>query len=250
MAAEASNRQGKVPSRSSPRVAIVAARDEADRIAATLAALAEAVPGIRSWVADDASSDGTREAARAAGATVVGRGPSDSPLGKGGNVSVAAAAVAADLPADATVLLCDGDLGASAGNLAPLVAAVESGSCDLAIARFERRVGGGLGLAKGYARWAIVRLSGFESTAPISGQRAMRADVLRDVLPFAPRYGMEIGMTVDAVRAGHRVVEVGLDLEHRATGRTLRGFVHRGRQLRDFLAVHRSRRAGSAGPRS
>ena len=82
--------------------------------------------------------------------------------------------------------------------------------------------------------------------APISGQRAMRAAVLRDVLPFAPRYGMEIGMTVDAVRAGHRVGEVELDLSHRATGRTLGGFVHRGRQLRDFRAVER--RGAGAGP--
>ncbi len=72
----------------------------------------------------------------------------------------------------------------------------------------------------------------------------MSAAVLRDVTPFAPRYGMEIGMTVDAVRAGHRVAEISLPLEHRATGKTLSGFLHRGRQLRDFLAVHRSRRQG------
>ena len=48
------------------------------------------------------------------------------------------------------------------------------------------------------------------------------------MLPFAAGYGMEIGMTVDAVRAGYRIAEVELDLEHRATGRTLGGFVHRG----------------------
>ena len=49
-------------------------------------------------------------------------------------------------------------------------------------------------------------------------------------------------MTVDAVRAGLRVVEVEVDLEHRATGRTLGGFVHRFRQLRDFALVYASRR--------
>ena len=38
-------------------------------------------------------------------------------------------------------------------------------------------------------------------------------------------------MTIDAVRAGYRVREVELDLEHRATGRSLGGFLHRGRQL-------------------
>jgi hypothetical protein len=53
---------------------------------------------------------------------------------------------------------------------------------------------------------------------------------------------MEIGMTVDAVRAGYRVSEIELDLAHRSTGRTLSGFIHRGRQLRDFVAVYRDRR--------
>jgi glycosyltransferase involved in cell wall biosynthesis len=223
------------------RIAIVAARDEADRIGATLRALAEALPGVGLWVADDASSDGTRLEAMGAGATVIGR---NKPHGKGGNVSAAATAALEGLPDDATVLLCDGDLGASAANLVPLVEAVERGDCDLAIAGFERKVGGGLGLAKGYAKRAIERLCGYEAISPISGQRAMTAAVLRDVLPFAPRYGMEIGMTVDAVRAGHRVAEIDLPLEHRATGKTLSGFLHRGRQLRDFVAVYRSRRAG------
>ena len=110
-------------------------------------------------------------------------------------------------PAPRLFLLCDGDLGESAGRLGPLVEAVGAGECDLAVAAFARRVGGGFGLALGFARWAERRLCGFEARAPISGQRAMRADVLRAVLPFARGFGMEIGMTVDAVRAGYRVGE-------------------------------------------
>jgi hypothetical protein len=98
-------------------------------------------------------------------------------------------------------------------------------------------VGGGFGVAVGYARWAIRRLAGVALDAPISGQRAVRGDVFVAVVPFAPRFGMEIGMTVDAVRAGFRVAEVPLDLSHRATGRTAAGFWHRARQLADFLAV-------------
>ena len=65
------------------------------------------------------------------------------------------------------------------------------------------------------------------------------------MLPFADGYGMEIGMTIDAVRAGHRVVEVELDLTHRATGRTLAGFLHRGRQLVDFVRAYRARAAAA-----
>ena len=225
-----------------PPLVIVAARNEADRIGATLAALASAFPGATLWVADDASDDDTAGVALAGGARVVSRG---RPHGKGGNVTAAAEAALSDPEVTATdlVLVCDGDLGSSAGALAGLVEAVSDGQCDLAIAAFRRRVGGGFGIALRFARWAIRSRSGFEAEAAISGQRAMRAEVLRAVLPFAPGYGMEIGMTVDAVRAGYRVREVELDLEHRATGRTAAGFVHRARQLRDFLRVYVSRRA-------
>ena len=220
---------------------IVAARNEADRIGATLDSLAAAFPGAELWVADDASDDGTAGVALAHGAQVVSRG---RPHGKGANMTAAAeAALSSEAGAAAALaLVCDGDLGGSAAALPPLVETVARGDADLAVAAFRRRVGGGFGVALRAARWAIRNRSGFEATAPISGQRAMRAEVLRAVLPFAAGYGMEIGMTVDAVRAGYRLAEVELDLEHRATGRTLGGFVHRGRQLRDFARAWWARR--------
>ncbi|MGN6255902.1 MAG: glycosyltransferase family 2 protein [Solirubrobacterales bacterium] len=218
--------------------AIVAAHDEADRIGETVRALRAALPEARIWVADDASGDGTAELAMAAGAEVVRRG---KPHGKGGNVTAAAEAALGVEPAPRIVLLCDGDLGASAARLAPLVEAVERGECDLAVASFSRRVGGGFGVALGFARWAVRLLCGLEVEAPISGQRAMRVEVLRAALPFARGYGMEIGMTVDAARAGFRLREYELDLEHRATGKDLEGFLHRAGQLRDFLRVYLSR---------
>ncbi|HET9593204.1 MAG TPA: glycosyltransferase family 2 protein [Solirubrobacterales bacterium] len=214
--------------------AIVAARNEADRVGETVRALRDAFPGARIWVADDASTDGTAEAAMLAGAEVVRRGRSH---GKGGNVTAAAEAALSVEPPPRVVLLCDGDLGGSAARLVPLVEAVERGECDLAVAAFSRRLGGGFGLALGFARWAIRRLCGLDTQAPISGQRALRAETLRAVLPFAKGYGMEIGMTVDAVRAGYRLREYELDLEHRSTGRDLKGFLHRAGQLRDFALV-------------
>jgi glycosyltransferase involved in cell wall biosynthesis len=218
--------------------AIVAAHNEADRIGETVKALREALPSAVIWVADDASSDGTAEVAMSAGARVVSRG---RPHGKGGNVSAAAEAAMSEGEPPAIVLLCDGDLGVSAAQLVPLVEAVEKGNCDLAVAAFANRVGGGFGLALGFAHWAIWRRCGFDAAAPISGQRAMRVEVLRAALPFARGYGMEIGMTVDAVRAGYRVNEYELDLTHRTTGRSFRGFLHRGRQLADFVSAYRAR---------
>jgi glycosyltransferase involved in cell wall biosynthesis len=223
-----------------PRVAVVvAARNESDRIGATLDALANAFADAQIWVADDASSDGTTEVAMRHGARVVSRG---RPHGKGANVTAACEAMLSAPDTPSVVLLCDADLGPSAARLPALVDSVTDGECDLAIAAFARRVGGGLGLAVGFARRAIRRACGFDARAPISGQRAMRPEVLRDVLPFAAGFGMETGMTIDAVRAGHRVCEIELDLEHRATGRTLGGFAHRGRQLRDIVRAYAARR--------
>jgi glycosyltransferase involved in cell wall biosynthesis len=221
---------------------IVAAYNEADRIAATLAALAAAFPGASVWVADDGSTDATAALAKAAGATVV---RSERVIGKGGAVTRAARAALAPAAATGSVaLLCDGDLGESAARLGALVEAVRSGQTDLAVGSFSRRVGGGFGLAVGFARWSIRRRCGLELRAPISGQRALRAELLAQVLPFAHGFGMEIGMTIDAARTGGRVAELDLDLSHRATGRTLGGFLHRGRQLVDFVRVYVSRRRG------
>jgi glycosyltransferase involved in cell wall biosynthesis len=220
-------------------LAIVAARNEAERIADTVAALRGVFPDARLWVADDASSDGTAAAARAAGAQVLSRA---HPQGKGANVTAAAEAALGAGPPPSVVLLCDGDLGLSAARLGPLVEAVRTGRCDLAVASFSRRRGGGFGISRGFARWALRRLCGAETAAPISGQRAMRAGVLDATMPFAAGYGMEIGITVDALRAGYRLGEYELDLSHRASGRTLAGFAHRARQLLDFARVYLQRR--------
>jgi hypothetical protein len=138
-------------------------------------------------------------------------------------------------------VLCDGDLADSAAALGALADTVARGDADVAVAAFATRVGGGVGLALGFARWAIRRRCGLQTTAPISGQRALSESALQDVLPFADGFGMEIGITVDAVRAGHRLVELELELHHRATGRTLAGFLHRGRQLLDFMRVYLAR---------
>jgi glycosyltransferase involved in cell wall biosynthesis len=222
-------------------VIIVAAHNEADRIGATLDALADVFPGATVVVGDDASGDGTAEVALRHGAEVISR---RRPHGKGANVTAAANAVLprAGLPEPPVFLLCDADLGSSARELPRLVEAVERGECDLAVAAFRQRLGGGFGIALGFARWAIRRRCGTDTRAPISGQRALRAEALRAVVPFAAGFGLEVGMTIDAVRAGFRLREYELDLEHRATGRSPRGFLHRAVQLRDFARAYLARR--------
>jgi glucosyl-3-phosphoglycerate synthase len=219
-------------------VAIVAARNEADRVAAALDSLRAALPDARLILADDASRDATRERAMAHGAWVISRG---RPHGKGANVGAAAEAAVGEFEDDATVLLCDADLGATAGELVALVEAVEAGRCDLAAASFAGPPRGGIGIVIGYARRAVERLTGGRSDAPLSGQRAMRVSTLRRLLPFAAGWGLEVGMTIDAIRAGLRIEEIELPLGHRVTGRTPAGFLHRAGQLRDIRKAVRER---------
>ncbi len=212
---------------------IVTAWNEAERLGDTLRALKQAFPDARIVVADDASTDSTPHIALQESAELV-RAPAR--LGKGGVANLAVERLRADGPLP-DLVIADGDLGASAGQLASLV-----GKGEFVVAVFSRRVGGGFGIALGFAAWVIRRLTGLETQAPISGQRYLSAEAAAAVTPFAPGFGMEIGMTVDAHRAGLRLTEVELDLEHRATGRTAPGFLHRARQLRDFLRVYLSRR--------
>jgi len=231
-----------------PLVVVVAARDEAAYIAATLTALRQGLPHAQLWVADDGSRDATAQIATAAGARVV-RG--QRPVGKGSAMSAVARAALAEIARDErdgpsagapVFLLCDGDLGPSASALQALVDAVVRGDADLAVGVFARRRGGGLGLARGFARWAIRRSCGVDTRAPLSGQRALSMRALSDVLPFAHGYGMEVGMTIDAVRAGHRLLELELDLTHRVSGLTPAGFAHRARQLLDIVRAYAGRR--------
>jgi hypothetical protein len=198
---------------------LVPARDEEERIERTVAALREAFPEAEVVVADDGSRDGTADAALAAGARVV-RLPR---RGKGQALTLAERQCR-----PGPLLLCDADL---AGDLRPLVAA----GADVAVARFARRVGGGLGLAKGVARALIERRAGRRLEEPLSGQRALSERARDGLFPVAAGFGVETRMTIDAFRAGLDVVELELDLEHRATGRDVAGFVHRGRQVRDLL---------------
>ena len=151
----------------------------------------------------------------------------DRPLGKGGALDGALER----LGPSSVWLLADGDLGASAVGLFAVLEPVLEGRADLAIAVFPPAERGGFGLVKRFATHAIRSNAGFETTEPLSGQRAVTGAALERVRPLAPGFGLETAMTIDAVRAGLRVVEVSVPgLRHRETGRDPSGFAHRGRQ--------------------
>ncbi len=196
---------------------LVAARDEEERIGATVEALREQFPGVAVVVADDGSRDGTAAVARAAGATVV----SCPRLGKGQALTLGERATPAG-----SLLLCDADL---TGDLRRLVAA--GADADLVVAAFARRSSGGFGLAKRTARTLGRLLGGVDLGEPLSGQRVLSGRARAALFPVAAGFGTETRMNVDAGRAGLVVREVELDLAHRATAQSPAGFLHRARQL-------------------
>ena len=210
---------------------LIPAHDEAARIAASVES-ALGIPGVsKVLVIDDASGDATADLAEAAGAEVLRL---SSNLGKGAALDVGLARVRAG--AD-VLLMLDGDLGASAAQGALLLEPVLSGEAAMAVAAFPRPEGkAGFGLVKGLARFGIRALGGaagrsFAATAPLSGQRAMTRECWEKVTPFAFGYGVEVALTVRALRSGLTVVEVPTTMSHDATGRDAAGFAHRGRQF-------------------
>lgn len=213
-------------------IALIPAHNEAERITATVTA-ARGIPAIdRVVVIDDCSSDDTSKLAREAGAEVIRLATN---LGKGGALQSGLDAVRED--ADVLVLL-DGDLGVTAGEAGALVAPVLSGNADMTIATLPKPPdSGGFGLVKGLAQWGIRRLSGFEATAPLSGQRVLSRAAWTAATPFATGYGVEVGLTVRAARAGMRLLEVPTTMGHAATGRDIPGFTHRGRQFVQVAAA-------------
>lgn len=229
-----SSRPGTAEART---VAVIAARDEGGRVGLT-------VEAVRSLGVDevvvvaDGSTDDTATEARTAGARVL---LSRRPAGKGAALERGlGAAAGADV-----YLLVDGDVGASAKAADALLQEVLEGRADVAIGILPADPRhGGFRIVKRMARGVIRALSGFAATEPLSGQRAVSREVLDAVRPLAGGFGVEVAMTVDAVRAGFRVVEVPVPMQHAPTGRDLAGFVHRARQGIDLLRAAAPRTLG------
>ncbi|HDP69834.1 MAG TPA: glycosyltransferase family 2 protein [Actinobacteria bacterium] len=211
-------------------VALVSAYNEGEQIAKTVNSLGKIPDLTRIVVIDDGSVDDTSEKAREAGANVIRL---EKNLGKGGALSK----VVKELDYD-VLLLVDADLGDSAVEARKIIKPLIDGDADMAIADFPKpKKKGGFGLVKGLARWAIERIAGARMNEPLSGQRAVKKSVIDSVGSFGNGFGVEVGMTIDVLRRGFKVIEVPTLMSHAETGRDIKGFIHRGHQFLDVLKV-------------
>lgn len=226
---------------------IIPAKDEAERIAATVRS-ARAIPHVDLvLVVDDGSEDKTQHVARDAGAVVVRHSHN---RGKAAAMETGAAVVAmrdADGRPPRLLLFIDGDLGDTAVNTAPLVRPVREGVADVAIALLPKQPGaGGRGIVVGAARRAIESMTGWSPTQPLSGMRCLTREAFEAATPLARGWGVETGMTIDLLRRGYVAVEVPCDLKHRASANDLKGQMHRAAQYRDVMFAVGARRARAA----
>ena len=233
--------------------AVIPAKDEADRVGATVRAV-RALPGVDLVrVVDDGSSDATAEVAREAGAEVVRHARN---RGKAAAMTTGAGWVARHEAVEGRVggsdgrrplLFVDADLEDSAANLGVLVTPVLEGAVDMTIATLppQKTPGGGRGFVVRLARGGIEELTGFVAAQPLSGMRCLTRAAFDAASPLARGWGVEVGLTVDVLLAGMQVREVPCELHHRVTGTDLRSQLHRAAQYRDVglaLARRRARR--------
>jgi hypothetical protein len=225
-----------------PAIALVPAYNEAERVGDTVLALRKLPEVAQVLVVDDGSTDDTPARALEAGAHCLALGVN---RGKGGALNAGLAALLTRVgerrtPRPRVLLLADADLAASAEQLGALLRPVLDGHADLAIADLPAQAGaGGFGLAMGLGRRGIQAATGRRMREPLSGQRALRWELLESGVlgPFAPGFGVEVAMTIQALQAGLRVVEVEVDLHHKATGADLAGVAHRAAQAAAIARV-------------
>jgi glycosyltransferase involved in cell wall biosynthesis len=204
---------------------VIPARNEAERIGATVVA-AGGIAGVEVVVVvDDGSTDQTADLARAAGARVL-RNPRRR--GKGAALTCGVAQAEAPL-----LLFLDADLADSASAAASLVGPVRAGDAEMSIATLPPQAvaGGGHGFVVALAAGGIRRATGRVLVQPLSGQRCLSRRAFAAASPLAYGFGVEVGLTIDVLRGGLRVVEVPCELHHRVTGADWRGQWHRGRQF-------------------
>ena len=220
---------------------IIPARNEADRISATVMAASKLAGADIVVVVDDGSTDQTAAIAAAAGAHVVRHARN---RGKAAAMETGAEAVrlietgAAGPVVTGSgprhLLFLDGDLADSAACASPLAAPVRAGTADMTIAVFATRVRkGGFGIVTTTSGIGIERATGWRPAQPLNGQRCLTRAAFTAALPLAAGWGVETGMTIDLLRKGMRVTEVEVAMSHRATGKDWQAQVHRLQQLAD-----------------
>lgn len=207
---------------------IIPSYNEGERIENTLKGIVNIEEIDEIVVVDDGSVDDTEEKVKKLGFDKVKFIRQNRNSGKGFALETGLLNISSD---SEIVVFLDADLEYSSSEVIKIIRPVIDGDCDVAIARFRpAKKKGGMGFVKRLAKDSVYELTGVELNSTISGQRAFKREVIEKFSHIPDGYGVEVGMTIDILKWGYKVIEIVVDMTHNETGRDLKGFIHRGKQ--------------------
>ncbi len=208
--------------------AIVPAYNEAENITKTIAGLKKISEINQIIVVDDGSKDNTFDKINKLDGILVLR--NDNNMGKGHAIKKAL-----QYASNKYVALVDADLCESAFEIRLLIEKIIPEDNAMIIGLLPAPLKkGGFGIVKYTSRKGFYILTSREINSLLSGQRIMPLDFLRSV-EIPDNFGLEFKLSLEAVRNKLNIIEVPVSIHHRETGRDIKGFVHRGKQLIDIL---------------
>jgi glycosyltransferase involved in cell wall biosynthesis len=189
---------------------IVPAKNEVATVGALVERLRATLPGAEVLIVDDGSTDGTGEAAQAAGARVV-RHPASR--GNGAAIKTGARHAGGDL-----LLFMDADGQHGPEQVQALLAQIEAGY-DMAVG--ARTSDMHASVFRRFANWVYNTLATWITGVKIadltSGFRVARADVFRSFLPLLPNgFSYPTTITLAFLRAGYSVAYVPVQVHPRS----------------------------------
>ncbi len=207
-------------------IALIPAYNEGERIVNTIKSLKKTKYINEIIVIDDGSIDNTASKALATGVKVIKLNKN-----KGKGYAIMCGLKEIKSYGDIIVFI-DADLEHTALEADKLVLPLLYEDYDVTIAKFKPpSKKGGFGLVKFVAKKSVYFFTSIEMDNCLSGQRAFKAEVLNKIKKIPSSYGLEIGMLIDILKLNYKIKEVDVDMVHRETGRDIKGFIHRGKQL-------------------
>lgn len=131
------------------------------------------------------------------------------------------------------ILLVDADLGESVVEAEKLILNLFYHKRDITIGILPIK-GGGFGFLLKTANL----LTHGKMKAPLSGQRALKRELLSKMCPLGRGYGLEIGMDLYILKNDLVYEEIECNFSHNITNRDIKGFIHRGKQLKDIIYTY------------
>ncbi len=209
-------------------VAVIPAYNEEDIIGVTLDALLNIELIDKIIVVDDGSIDRTSEVVKEKNIVLLRYNENH---GKGYAIKKALELIDFEY-----LVLVDADLGFSCKEIIKLIDPVLCSKADVTIGKFKpASKKGGFGLVKNLAEYGIWFYTKQRLKASLSGQRVYTKQVIENISYIPNNFGIEVAMTIGAIKGGFRIKEIEVDMTHRETGRKLKDFVHRGRQFLDIF---------------